>query len=247
MTPSDRYLRALVAELSLDPVDLTRPSTRVVPEDSRAGSGLAVAYAIGRLIAIRCDPELEAGLGELRSPDSALTVEEFETWATDRSWSVVDGNDNHVLPADAGAPAVSLPAGATLVDLDTSDGQTRAWIAELIEATGPDDADEAEVDLDDLDDLAVALVSDGGAIAAYASARPWDVDGSFDDIGVLVHPQHRLGGWGSGVVAALVGRSLARGRHPLYRCNWTIVGSKRLAVGLGFETVSRLLAVSAGD
>ncbi len=247
MTPSDRYLRALAAELSLDPVDLTRPSTRVVPEDDRAGSGLAVAYAIGRLVAIRCDPQLGAELGELASTDSALTFEELETWATDRSWSVVDGADNHVLPADVGAPAVSLPAGATLVDLDTSDGPTRALIAELIEATGPDDADEAEVELDDLDDFAVGLLAGGGAIGAYASARPWETDGSFDDIGVLVHPNHRLGGWGSGVVAALVGRSLARGRHPLYRCNWTVVGSKRVAVGLGFETVGRLLAVSAGD
>lgn len=247
MTPTDRYLRALTAEIGLDAASIARPATIVVPEDDRADSGLAVAYTIGELAAIRCDPALVSDLAPLVSGDSALSFDEFEAWSSERSWRVIDGNDNHVLPADFVAPPATAPEGATLVDLDTSDDTTRARIAALIDATGPDDADEAEVEMDALDDFAVGFLTGDGTMAAFASARPWEVDGSFDDIGVLVHPDHRRGGWGSGIVAALVARSLDRGTHPLYRCNWTIIGSKRLAVGLGFETVSRLLAVSAGD
>ncbi|MEO1061824.1 MAG: GNAT family N-acetyltransferase [Actinomycetota bacterium] len=245
MTPRDRFRRALAHELAVAPEAIDRPATVVVPEDDRAGSGLAVAYAIGQLTAIRCDPALAPALAPLSAPDRALSFEELEAWTGDRDWSVVDGNDNHVLPAGWAAPTLTVPQDGTLVDLDTSDATTQQLIADLVEATGDDDAEEAEVDLEDLDALAVALLDGDGAIAAFASARPWDVDETFDDIGVLVHPDRRRGGWGTAAVLALVARSLELDRHPLYRCNWTVTGSKRLAVGLGFEVACRLLAVAA--
>ncbi len=119
-----------------------------------------------------------------------------------------------------------------------------ATITELIEASDPDDVDDAEIELDDLDPMIVGLVDGQGRMGSYASGRWWDGDQLFDDIGVLTRTDVRGRGWGSAAVAAFCRASLDAGRLPLYRCNRSNTGSRALALSVGFRESFSLLAVT---
>jgi len=118
----------------------------------------------------------------------------------------------------------------------------------LVDVSEEPDLDAAEVDMDDLDDPAIALLSDDGAIRAYASSRPFDEALPFGDIGILTAGGQRSSGWGRSAVSALIRDVLVpAGVDPLYRCDPDNHGSNRLSDGLGFETVAALTVASLAE
>lgn len=241
-----KHLTALMSEAGIDVDVAAKPQTIVRPEADRADSRMAVAYLIGQATVVRCDPAMAAELDDVASATATMSSDAFEAWALERGWEFIDGNDQHVLSADA-LQARSVPAGATLFELDRENPEHQRLIAALLERNDADDVEEAEFDLDDLDPHIVGLLDDGGELRALASARVWDTDGDFDDIGVLTDEPIRGQGWGAAVVSAFCEASFARGRLPLYRCNWSRTASKATALSLGFEANMRLSAVGLPD
>lgn len=128
--------------------------------------------------------------------------------------------------------------------LNWSDATDIALMRGFVERVDEDDLDEAEIELDDLDDKAVCLVNDAGQMDAYASARPFDEAPRFGDIGIAVVPNVRQQGLGSEVLRGLIeGVLRPEGIHPLYRCDPDNAASDRLSAALGFQTVLELLVV----
>ncbi|MEZ5230565.1 MAG: hypothetical protein R2710_29015 [Acidimicrobiales bacterium] len=107
----------------------------------------------------------------------------------------------------------------------------------------PDDLDEADLDLDRLDTLAVGLLDEGGRLMAYSSSQPYEEDDGFGDIAVITHADARRGGWGRAAVGALIDTLLLpNGIEPLYRCDVENAGSDRLSTRLGFAPALTLTA-----
>lgn len=135
-----------------------------------------------------------------------------------------------------------------------------AMVRRFVDRCDPDDVEAAALDeIDDFDEAAINVVMataasteppgatgsvgpavDPSRIVAYASASEWDWDHNFGDIGVLVDRAHRGGGLGRLVVAHTVADLLADGRRPLYRHERANHGSRRIALGLGFEQAAAL-------
>jgi L-amino acid N-acyltransferase YncA len=115
---------------------------------------------------------------------------------------------------------------------------------DLIAASDDDDVDEADLDPEHLDPTFTLLVTPDGTIAAYASARPHDLDPCFDDIAVLTHPAWRGRRLGALAVHEFIRHRRAQGHRALYRCNVDNVGSNRVADSLGLTLVMTIGAVS---
>lgn len=240
----DRFQAFIAASADVPIEAMGRVETIVIPEAPRAGSDMAVAYHVGAPTLIRGDPSLLDALRELADPTRAIAPGEFRRWATDVGWEFVDGADWHVISRDK-LRVPSLPSGVRLVGLGRESLDDRALIAGLLDESDPDDVNEAEFAMDDLDPHIVGLVDKAGAMIAMASGRIWENDPAFDDIGVLTHPDRRGQGLGGAVVAAFCIESFDQFRLPLYRCNWSRTASKALAVSLGFELVGQLTAVAS--
>ncbi len=114
----------------------------------------------------------------------------------------------------------------------------------FVDGSSEDDLGEAEVQMDNLDAQAIALLGADGSIRTYASSRPYGDEPSFGDIGIISSLATRRGGWGRSAVSALITDVLAPGGiEPLYRCDVENIGSDRLSQSLGFETVVALTLV----
>lgn len=237
-----RYLSSVLSSMDVDPVKATQPHTDVRPEIDRTESGMAVAYHVGQPTVIRTDPALVDPLADLVDPQHAVTSSEFRHWATARGWRFIDGGDHHLID-QATLKTTSLPSTARLVQLDGGDDTDRARIAPFLARNDPDDVDEAEFAMDDLDPFILGLVDGDDELRALVSGRVWEVDEAFDDIGVLVDGDLRGAGWGSAAVGAFCAASFDRGRIPFYRCSWSRTASKALAAGLGFSLVGQVTAV----
>ncbi|MGI9606627.1 MAG: GNAT family N-acetyltransferase [Acidimicrobiales bacterium] len=237
-----RYRSSLAAGAGIQPGTFDHPATIVLPESSRAGWGFAAAYHVNRATVIRVDPDLAHMVAELAHPTHAHQTDHLQRWANDRRWNFVTGGDIHLIDALTRLPTAT-PDGATPVTLDRHNPADRDLIAELASACTDDDVDAAELELDSLDPLIVALLAADGSLGAYSSAGPWIDDGQFDDIGVLVNPNCRGLGWGLSAVAKLCARSIEAGRFPIYRCNWDRLASKALCTKLGFRRVSHITAI----
>lgn len=241
-----KHMTALMNEAGIDADVAARPQTIVRPEADRVDSGMAVAYLIGGATVIRCDPALAAELADVASSSETMSSDAFEVWAIERGWEFIDGNDQHVLSPEA-LRARPLPVGATLCELDRENADHKQLIAALLARNNADDVEEAEFELDDLDPHIVGLFDEAGELRALSSGRVWDTDNDFDDIGVLTDEPMRGQGWGAAVVSAFCEASFARGRLPLYRCNWSRAASKATALSLGFDANMRLSAVGLPD
>jgi len=236
------YETAVLASMDLTLDQADRPQTLLRVEADRAGSGLAVAYHVRSTTVIRSDPALATDIEELADPTKAIDSDGFEHWATERGWRFVDGGDHHLVDR-AGLVAVSAPSSARLGELDRDSVEDRRVIGALLARSDADDVEEAEFALDDLDPHILGLFGDDDELRAMVSGRVWDVDESFDDIGILVDDDFRGHGWGSAAVAAFCQASFDRGRLPLYRCGWSRTASKALALSLGFVLVGQVSAV----
>jgi len=239
-----RFHAALARDMGLEIDRLDNAATLVLPEQGRAGSEYAVAaYRVRQLTALRVDPAFAIRIEGLADRERALSFEDVLAWAEQSGWGPVDGADSHLVAISA-LVRRPLPAGATLTSLDRDDRGDHSRIAELMASCDPDDVDAAEIELDDLDPLIVALLDQNGRLGSFVSGRRWEVDERFDDIGVITRDDLRGCGWGSANVAAFCGRSFELDRLPLYRCNWSRPASKALALSVGFRPSLSLLAIS---
>ena len=246
LAASDARFRAAIAgAVGIDSGQFERAGTTVVSSEDRRDTRLASAYAIGAHVIVWCDPAVTAAVSGLASDSTALDITGMESWAAGHGAEYLGGAWSHLIEP-AVLPVLRVPEGASWVHLDRERASDREMIGELIDVSDPDDADAAELELDDLDPRIIGLLDGDGRLAACAGERPWDVDESFADIGVLVRADRRKLGWGATAVAAVCREVLDEDRIPLYRCNWDSPGSRGLALGLGFTEVSSLAAVVVG-
>lgn len=241
-----RYREAIAKDMGLSAAQLSGGGTIVLPEEGRSGSNFVAGYQIGNMMCLRSDPALADALESLVDPTAAISFEDFRAWAMANDWEIVDGADMHVVAFTAMTER-HRPEGATFASLDRDQTADRSLIGELMAACDPDDVDAAEIEMDDLDPVIVGLLDDSGRLGAYCSARPWDEDERFDDIGVITRGDLRGHGWGASVVSDFCQISFGMDRLPLYRCNWSRTASKATAIGLGFKHVQSLLAVTPGS
>ncbi|MGI9614137.1 MAG: GNAT family N-acetyltransferase [Acidimicrobiales bacterium] len=228
-----RLFEAYCAAAGLDVSVLGQPGISIAGERDRSGSGVVSAYELDRHLVLRCDPAVVEWCRRYVTPDLDPTVAGFESALPDEADRLGRGFVHVLADVDSDPD----PHVRGLVKTDDADV---ALISALTEAD-PEGAEDAEIELDALDAHAVGIEVDG-ALAAFASERPWDTDPSFADIGVLTHPDHRKRGLAAAAVRELSRGVLAAGRFPLYRCNATNIASKSLAEGVGFVEVVRLSA-----
>ncbi|MGL1893352.1 MAG: GNAT family N-acetyltransferase [Spirochaetaceae bacterium] len=107
-------------------------------------------------------------------------------------------------------------------------------IQEFIDLSDPDDIDEAEVYIDDPDEEIIMLYHNNKPVG-YAGYRRW---GKYlGDVGILISRDHRKIGLGSAAVRAVTKVCMKNGVVPLYRTSYENIGSKSIAINLGFELV----------
>jgi GNAT superfamily N-acetyltransferase len=218
------------------------PGTTVVATPDREGSNIAVAYPLGAQTIVWCSADLRSELASLNGP-IPLSCEDFLIRA-ERLGGVAVGRGNHrVLPKPAPDPALG---SAQLVVLRRDDPNDRRRISAFIDGCSASDLDEAELAIDELDEAIVAVTDDSGALAAYASARPWAIDARFDDIAVITHPDHRGHGFATAAVVGLSRWRQRQGRSMFYNCDVDNVGSNRVAEAAGFEYVYTVAGASFG-
>jgi hypothetical protein len=212
---------------------LTR-GTSVVAEESRAGSRLAVAYAVPGHTIVWCDPAITDLVAVVAGP-SAIDVDTF----LERARGVGGDEYGRTVQRVLDGPLVEPRTDLAVRPFDPGDGDDLLRLSRFVSLCPDDDLEEAELDLADLDPIACVTV-DGDEIVAYASARPWTYGPDFDDIAVITRPDGRRAHRGAAAVADLVRRSQARRRLPLYRCDHDNLGSNRLAESLGFTIAGHL-------
>ncbi len=237
---TQRYVDALLAVAAND---LGRPieaGTVVVGATGRAGSIAAVAYPLGSHTIIWCAPELAERLSPLEG-QAPLTDEQYVDAAERLGGTFAGAGRNRVLVSRPASIELSM---GRLVDLDPDGDGDRSRLADFTAACPPEDVDDAEIDLDDLDPVMSAVVDGDEQIISFASARPWEIDPGFDDIGVLTHPASRGRRLGAAVVSHFAARLQAAGRVPFYNHNVDNVGSQRVADAVGFEIVNPVAAVT---
>lgn len=241
---SNAYLDVIAGQLESDLGRPLAPGTTIVPAPARAGSQTVVGYFLPELTALWCDPEISARLAPLAST-SVTGQEEFARHCTALGGEYVGAGNNRVAEDLVAAPATTLD-GTQPRWLDRDATADVALIGGFLDGVSRDDADEAELDLGALDPAILALVDTEGptdVIAAYASARPWAEGANFDDIAVIVHPDHRQRQLGTRVVALFCQERQRSGHQMLYRCDVENKGSNALAQALGFTFVHSVFAL----
>ncbi len=236
----DRLRASMAVALGASSDLLEQVGTSVVPTTSRAGTNQVACYQLGLHTVLSCDPSVMASLSPLFDRDSALTDDAFRSWGHRVGGTIVGQAVMKSWETSLHLP--STGHGAHVFDWTLEPDRRR--VAAFVDACDDHDLDEAELDLDDLDDLAVGILDAGGDICAYASSRPFDEDETFGDIAVIVRPADRAVGLGRAVVSDLI-TTLLLPRHvePLYRCDPNNTGSDRLSAGLGFVPALSLTLV----
>jgi GNAT superfamily N-acetyltransferase len=242
-TAAARYLAEFRTSLGFERLD--EAATHVLVEEDRTGSNLIVGYLVEAATVVRAAPEHADLVQPLASPDRSLDFDDLRSWAESIGWVEFDGGRSHVAdPGDIAEAAV--PDGLRAVVL-AANGADNERVLEWLRSADPNDVDEADFDLDELDDRMVALVDESDEIMALASSYPWEMAEMFEDIGVIVSSAARGKGAGRAVVRQLLDHLHADGQLGLYRCNWSNATSRRLALGLGFHQITDLIALCPKD
>lgn len=198
-----------------------------------------MAYPMGERTVIWCSPALAPRLATLVR-NAAISNDDFAQEAAELGGTFSGQGRFRLLLS----PPHDIDSGtADLQVLSRDNPADCALIQDFIDACPEADLDEAELEMGDLDPVILVTLDQQGAISAYASTRPWDVNPNFDDVGILTRPDTRSQGLGTAAVAALARQQLAAGRVPLYNCNVDNLGSNRLAEVVGFELVQTVSAV----
>lgn len=241
-TPSESYfdgVRRHAAGLG----SATGHGTVIVADPDRAGSGSATAYPGRDVTYVFAD----AGVADLLEQfvrERPITTDDFVAAAVTAGAERLGIGHQRVLDGDPVRPEATA-GDVTFRLLDRDDPADRSRLTELLDACGPDDVDEADIDLDVLDPVVVVGHVDDGRLVTYASGRPWELVADFDDIGVLTHPGFRGRRLGALAVHEYIvqQRRTAPERHPLYRCSEDNLASNRVAESLGFTLIQRIGAV----
>lgn len=229
--------------LNLELSELHTVGTSVVASSERSGTGLCSRYALGEHVVVLVDPDVVqvAELGHSgTTTDRALSLDDFQAWASRAGAQALGAGTDFVLGDSQAREHERFISNGEQVD-PVSD-ETIAEVSELLEACTEADRDEAEFDIEDLDPYLVCLRREG-RVVALAGARNLEERPPFFDIGVLTHPAWRTQGLGRAAVAQVVALVLADGCSPLYRCDITNVGSRGIALSLGFGAVAHIEAV----
>lgn len=213
--------------------------TVVVGSPDRAGSTTAVVYPLSRRSIVWCAPDLVERLRPLERSEQ-LSHQEFVDAGSRLGGTYVGAGSHRLLTARP----ISVPLSTgRLAELDPNDAAHRSLLAAFIAECPEEEVDEAEIDLDDLDPAISVVLDEAGTVISYASAREWEFDPSFDDVGVLTHPAHRGQRLGAAVVSHFSARRQAQGRLISYSHNVENVGSQRVADAVGFRTARTVAAV----
>lgn len=241
-TPRHRYTAGVVAAAEAKLGERIGSGTTIVADPDRAGSNAAVIYPLRRRTLVWCSPEFAPGLGWL-AHDVAFTGDEVVERLRVRGGELLGTGNHRVLDV---RPVDRSDTGCRLVRLDPTEPAALRRLEAFIDDCDPDDLDEAELALDDLDDTIIVALDDDASIAAFSSVRPWSIDPDFDDIAVLTHPRHRRKGLAAAVVSALSSQQQAAGRLLFYSCDVDNIGSNHVAESVGFDLVATVTAVSVG-
>ncbi len=236
------YRAAIAGVLGIDPTLFDTPGTTVRADPAREGLRLASRYAAGEHVVIWTEPALFDTVAVLDGRATAITDDEFAAWGASVGAEVLGRGYDHVLPDGFRAP----DRPGAIVVLDPAAPAAIELVAELLDACSEDDRDEAEFELDALDEVLVGWL-EGDRLLALAGGREWAARPGFRDMGVIVHPAARRRGLGRAVVEQAATEVLMRGHRPLYRCNEENTGSVRLCRSVGFEVACRVSAVRFPD
>ena len=253
MTPrhgpnAQRYLDELTRAIEADLGTPLPPGTTVVPATGRSGSRHGTCYPFEGRSAIWCDPDIADRFAPVAGP-TALSADAFVRAAVEHGAERRGIGLNRILDGALVDPQIDLGA-ASIRPLDRVDRRDVELIATLRAAVSDADADEAELDVEDLDPHIVAAIevtSDGRGepverILALAGARLATTI-PFDDIAVITHPGARRRGLGASCVHALVEQRRPSGTPAMYRCEADNTGSDRIAQRLGFDLVQSVGSV----
>ncbi|MFM7253233.1 MAG: GNAT family N-acetyltransferase [Ilumatobacteraceae bacterium] len=249
-----RFLKGLEVRAHLPPGALGEPGTSVTATDDRVGTGAISCYRVDEHLVIWCDPALEDRVAHLSGPQAIAPD------ALPDAMSAVDLRPDAsaamraLITAPAAPPPLLRPLVTRTLDAQNAEhvDRIRAFAARL----DPIDVEQAGLDdLDDFDEAAIAIVVDeridngesATSIIAYASAMPWEWDGQFGDIAVLVDGTHRGAGLGRHVVARTTAALLDLGRIPLYRHQLDNAASAAVAASIGFQPLTSLVRFRAAD
>lgn len=233
----DHYRSSLASAMGLDAARFQTPGVTVVADDDRRGRRLVSHYRIGEHSVVWIDPEVVEPVVSLHGRSASMSFDEFRTWALERRAERLGSGYEHILPEPLDAP----PGTNEVRRLVGGDGDVVDSARTLFESCPADDVEEADFELDALDEYLTGWF-DEGRLIALAGGRLFAQRPGYFDLGVLVHPDARRTGRGRQVVAAAASAILADGRHPLYRCEVQHEGSWRLCRGLGFVPVLELEA-----
>lgn len=239
------FLQALMRSMNADPDLLTQSGVSVIGHARRAESHVTAGYVMGEHFVVTCDPAVENMLSEAAS-DMEPTLEAWKKVAAAAGGELLGSGRMQLLPGELPAVA-ALPEGFSFRRLDKQNVEHVELIAQLIERSDEDDLDEAEIEIDNLDDIIDVVLDANDEIASYSSALPFDLATNYGDIGIMTRPEYRGRGLGSIAVAAMCARLKSDGLEPLYRCDEDNVGSIKVSAGLGFQIATQLVGYRFTD
>ena len=231
----DRYRSGLAAHFGVSVGLFGMSGSIVVPAPSRQGSGRVSHHHIGRQSLIWADPDLEATLADWNRRQTAVAFDEFRAVALAAHAELLGHGLEHVLSTTYR----SATRAPDVTALDGRSAEVIRTVQSLFDECSAEDLGEAEFEIDALDPYLVGWI-EGGDLLALAGGRPETFRPNCCDIGVLVHPEARLGGRGRAVVSAVADLVLEAGHVALYRCGASNVGSQRLCRAVGFELAMEL-------
>jgi len=243
ISPTENFLTQWAEFTASDAWVRQEAGVFVCPDASRAGSRRVSANRVTghgpTRTVLRVDPDLADWVAPLAGTGSTLSDKAFLEWAAAEGAKVLGG----ALMKTLAEPPTDTPP---LMRFLRDEAAHRELLADFMTRVDDDELDDAEIEMDDLDELAV-VATENDKIVAFASARPFDETPTFGDIGVAVDTNRRREGLGSHVVNALIEHVLApSGFDALYRCESDNAGSNGLSRSLGFATVLDLTVIEHG-
>ena len=148
----------------LEPDRFDHPGTVVVPAGDREGSAMAVVYGIGRTALAWCDPAVADRVAGLADEEVTFPVDRSRRGQPRHRALSSSGEHGATWSTEEGLVDPGTPAGHDLRMLDREDPADRVLIEGLVDVCGEDDADYAEIEMDDLDPLIVGLIDPSGAL-----------------------------------------------------------------------------------
>lgn len=238
-----KFLSGLAKASGLPSNRLDEAGTSLMANEDRTGSGIMLCYRAGKHGLLWGDSELLAELKDLENRHTTIDRETATARLTALGAPLIAEADMRILK-EPPAPPAPIPDGYIQRWLQADRPDDVDLVRAFADRSDPEDVEDAALDeLDDFQEEAINVLTPDGSeeLVAYASAAPWDWDGDYADIGVLVDPAHRLAKLGTIVVGHTTWALHEQGRLPLYRHSRDNTGSRRIAERNGFRTVTSLL------